>query len=643
MDSSFTQFDSAETTANGHRSGINNRNITKALFRKHIASFSIFSLGLCLLSFDSSAANRYSAGSGNWSSTSTWSTSEFGGGGASVPVAGDVVLISGGNSVTVDVATAACGSIQLGSSIPSAGSGTLVFNTSTKLTVSGNITLGGGSSSRTGTVTMTNGGLLQCGGSFTAPNLGAFTEGTGTVEFNGTAQTVPSAISPFNNLTLSGSGIKTTSSITVNGTLSLQGTATVGNTVAYGSSAILEYKGSAAQTTSTNEFLATMAKVVINNANGVALNAAKTISGTLTLTSGKLDIGNNTLTMSSNATTAISGANSSNYIIAGAVSGKLRYSSMTQGTAYSFPIGNSSYYLPVTVNPLSGTGDFSAGVFQGATMNGTVSGTAYDANAKKSMIDAIWDVSRNSGTTNATISLQWDAALEGSSIAGKSGSLIGIGHYTTPGPAWQMPVSNPGNTTTQATATFTSFSPFSVSLSATPLAIVLNYFTGSVVNGNAVLQWATGNDDARLFNLEKSADGKSFETIAPIVANSTRAYEYKDPMSTNANNYYRLKMEEANGDISYSNVVNLKTNKLGSSPISIAPNPAKDVFSLTYPLTMSDATINIVDMQGRIVYKQVVAANTDQGTINISSLPAGIYVVRINDGVSQIQQLLYHL
>lgn len=636
MSSSATHFDSVATTTNGRRPIFANL-FNEGSFLKRTVLF-LSALALAFFSFDANAATRYSAANGNWSSTATWSTTETGSGGASVPVAGDVVVVSGGNSVTIDVATAACASLQLGSTSPGNGAGTIVFNASTKLTVSGNVTLGGGSSARTGTVTMTNGGILQCGGSFTAPNLGGFTEGTGTVEFNGTAQTVPSAISPFNNLTLSGSGSVTTTGVTVNGTLSLQGTATVANAITYGASAILEYKGSAAQTTSSNEFLATMAKVVINNANGVTLNGSKTISGTLTLTNGDLNVGNNTLTISSSATTAIT-SSSTNYIVLGATSGRLAYTTMTQNSVYTFPVGNSSYYLPVTVQPTTAAGNFSVGVFQGITMNGQPNGTPFDANAKKSMIDAVWDISRVSGTATANITVQWDPALEGSSIAGHSGAYIGISHYVG---GWQLPQSSASNTTTMALATYSSFSPFGVSIAAAPLAIQLNYFTGSVVNGNAVLQWAMGNNDARQMMLEKSNDGKSFGTLAQIAISSTNVYEYKDAMGAGANNYYRLKMVATDGVVTYSNIVNLKTNKFGSTPITISPNPAKDAISVIYPLTSSEASLNIVDMQGRVVFKQIVSANTDQGDVNISALPAGIYLLRMDAGNSQVQQLFYH-
>lgn len=636
MSSSATHFDSVATTTNGRRPIFANL-FNEGSFLKRTVLF-LSALALAFFSFDASATTYFSAVTGNWSAAASWATVEGGAGGAGVPTSSDIAIIRGGNTITVDVTNAVCATLQLGGLSGGGGSGTIAFNASTLLTVSGDITLGGGSASRTGSINMTNGGTLRYSGALTTPNFGTFTAGTGTIDCNGAAQTVSTGLGAYNNLTLSGSGSVTTTGVTVNGTLSLQGTATVANAITYGASAILEYKGSAAQTTSSNEFLATMAKVVINNANGVTLNGSKTISGTLTLTNGDLNVGNNTLTISSSATTAIT-SSSTNYIVLGATSGRLAYTTMTQNSVYTFPVGNSSYYLPVTVQPTTAAGNFSVGVFQGITMNGQPGGTPYDANAKKKMVDAVWDIARVSGTATANISVQWDPALEGSLINGLSGAAIGISHYVS---GWQLPQSSASNTTTKAFATYSSFSPFGVASSSTPLATKLQYFTGSVVSGNAVLQWGMGNNDTRQINVEKSTDGQSFGTLAQIAINSSNVYEYKDAMGAGANNYYRLKMVATDGVVTYSNIVNLKTNKFGSTPITISPNPAKDAISVVYPLTSSEASLNIVDMQGRVVFKQIVSANTDQGDLNISALPAGIYLLRMDAGNSQVQQLFYH-
>ena len=98
----------------------------------------------------------------------------------------------------------------------------------------------------------------------------------------------------YNNLTLSGSGAKTVTGVTINGILSREGTATAaGTTPTYGAAATLQYKGSAAQTTGI-EFPATFngtGGIIINNLSGVALSNSVAINSTLTLTSGTFSVG----------------------------------------------------------------------------------------------------------------------------------------------------------------------------------------------------------------------------------------------------------------------------------------------------------------------------------------------------------------
>src|SRR6266568_3527220 len=297
------------------------------------------------------AATFTATTSGLWNNTSTWNN-------AGTPVAGDTANIPIGITVTVQSnRTEACATLVINSGSAD-GSANLTFSNSTStlnvsgnatmnkptlsgigtasaitmnggaLTVGGNLTLdsekdtgktytsevlftGGGTVTVTNTVSllatsssqgttslidMTGGGTLRviAAAPFTF-TAGTFTAGAGTVEYAGSvAQTVLSSIT-YNNLTLSGSSAKTMTGVTVNATLSMQGTATASVAPTWGTSSTLEYKGSALQTTGPE--LTTVTNLTINNASGVSLNSAATVNGTLTLTAGALSIGANTLTL----------------------------------------------------------------------------------------------------------------------------------------------------------------------------------------------------------------------------------------------------------------------------------------------------------------------------------------------------------
>ncbi len=182
----------------------------KLLYSKTIAALFMV---MGLLFVETALAQRIASVSGNWNDTATW-------GGSSVPTNAQSVTINGGINVTVDINTAACSSLIVNTASNNV-TGTLTFNNATMLTVSGNITFGG-TGNRRAALVMTNGGTLKIGGVVTVGNF-TFTEGTGTIEYNGSNQTA--FAEAYNNLILSGSGTKTLpGALTVANNLSISGT-----------------------------------------------------------------------------------------------------------------------------------------------------------------------------------------------------------------------------------------------------------------------------------------------------------------------------------------------------------------------------------------------------------------------------------
>ena len=66
------------------------------------------------------------------------------------------------------------------------------------------------------------------------------------------------------------------------------------------------------------------------------------------------------------------------------------------------------------------------------------------------------------------------------------------------------------------------------------------------------------------------------------------------------------------------------------------PNPAKDVVTLDYDLTVTNATVSIFDVTGRLI--QNVALNSFSGTneLNVSAYPAGVYLVLVKQGAAVV-------
>lgn len=135
------------------------------------------------------------------------------------------------------------------------------------------------------------GSTLNVSGALMATSNGVLTAiaAGNTVNYNGAAQTAK--VTTYSNLTLSGSGAKTFATTpTVNGVLSMEGTATVAVTVGvvtYGANATLQYNTATARTVSAEEWITPFAAtggVIIANTGVITLNAAKVFNASIPLT-----------------------------------------------------------------------------------------------------------------------------------------------------------------------------------------------------------------------------------------------------------------------------------------------------------------------------------------------------------------------
>ena len=153
-----------------------------------------------------------------------WSALTTGSGPGGQPNNTDQVRVRNGATLTVDVNNGACSLLAVGQGGSDNFTSTIVFNSGSEVTVSGNFVLGG-VDNRFGSLDMTAGGILRVSLMVYVHNLGTFTAGTGTVEYNGTTQqSVSGDLAPFyNNLILSNSARKNAANadITVNGTLTM--------------------------------------------------------------------------------------------------------------------------------------------------------------------------------------------------------------------------------------------------------------------------------------------------------------------------------------------------------------------------------------------------------------------------------------
>jgi hypothetical protein len=146
------------------------------------------------------------------------------------------------------------------------------------------------------------------------------------------------------------------------------------------------------------------------------------------------------------------------------------------------------------------------------------------------------------------------------------------------------------------------------------------------------LFWSTASEfNNSGWNILRSKDGKAWEPIGWVFGsgNSTKekSYTFTDPRPMKGLNYYRLKQIDYDGTTFYSDVKYLKFH---TDEVSIYPNPVSDKLYLIG--SNDDSIYSIADINGRIITQGTI---TDE-YIDVSGLINGIYVLKVDNGVSLI-------
>ena len=176
---------------------------------------------------------------------------------------------------------------------------------------------------------------------------------------------------------------------------------------------ILQMKGTALQNLNMNGF--SVPNLEIDNPNNVALTGAARISGNLTLTNGKLQLGANDLTLAS--TSQVAGTPGTNKFVETNGTGQLRKEITTVGN-FNLPVGTGSRYEPiqyqVTGTPVLASAFVAARSVSGAHPNKHPRSTDY--------LNEYWTLA-NGGITGGTITAIATYSTEATDVTGLETSL----------------------------------------------------------------------------------------------------------------------------------------------------------------------------------------------------------------------------
>ncbi|HSH67067.1 MAG TPA: T9SS type A sorting domain-containing protein [Bacteroidia bacterium] len=197
-----------------------------------------------------------------------------------------------------------------------------------------------------------------------------------------------------------------------------------------------------------------------------------------------------------------------------------------------------------------------------------------------------------------------------------------------------------GSTDANSTSYPNYFSAFG---SGGVLPVELQDFKVNCKNGKAEISWITASEvNNDYFTVERSTDGETFQSIGTVngAGNSkqSRLYSLTDDEPLSGSVYYRLKQTDYDGKQKYFNLVSFDNCRLISGlDVNLYPNPLTDEVNYQFELEHDgQLQIEIMDVLGKIVYsKQLQATKGNQLLkLDLSDLPKGLYIFRMNDGVN---------
>jgi len=193
------------------------------------------------------------------------------------------------------------------------------------------------------------------------------------------------------------------------------------------------------------------------------------------------------------------------------------------------------------------------------------------------------------------------------------------------------------------------------------LEVALLSFTAAKSAAGVLTAWTTENEgDYTSFTVERSINGgNNYDDLTSFVSSDLGTYSFLDrnplPATAGTAVKYRLKIEDVNDNICYSNIITFTYTSLSntsSGDIEVYPNPAGDIINLVINQQSSTGTsdlqqpglvggstssatataalynIEIINITGSALIK---ASSSNMWQMDVSDLAPGTYVVRVTN------------
>lgn len=171
-----------------------------------------------------------------------------------------------------------------------------------------------------------------------------------------------------------------------------------------------------------------------------------------------------------------------------------------------------------------------------------------------------------------------------------------------------------------------------------PLPVSFIAFSARKAGTDVQVIWnVAGEKEVLRYEVERSNDGRNFVKIGEVAATGASGYAFTDPQPVTGVSFYRVRNVDLDGKYQYSKVIRINTSRVIG--IRAFPQPARTEVTIEHGALKSKGWISLSSASGQVVKRVDVPADETQTLIDISQLKAGIYLLRFDNGLGQVETL----
>lgn len=367
----------------------------------------------------------------------------------------------------------------------------------------------------------------------------------------------------------------------------------------------------------------------IDNTENATLSRAATVMSDFNFSSGDINsTSTNYLEFEVNAT-------ASNVSDASHVNGTAQKKFETI-SKFTYPVGNGTFYRPAALTQQSTSAvTYKTTYVREAYSDLTVTGVIERVSTRE-----YWDISRESGTTDATLELSWRSNSEVDNI-----DSLAIAYYD--GADWAFAGNeNITGTTTSGTLETTAnwstwgnrlFTLATTDMTLNPLPIELIAFDVISQNNEVEVKWSTATEiNTSHFILMHSTDGINYSPIETIGASGNSSniknYSYTHLNPSQGINYYQIIDVDFNETINTNPIKSINlNNNISFNLTSVFPIPCSDLLNIQIESKKeSSLNISVISSLGSVAINKIIQINEGKNTttLNTNNLSPGTYYLR---------------